>query len=48
MLGARAMASGDFQRTWFPEMVAVLRRDWKRSLSMPDLIELRDQLDGML
>mgnify|MGYP001563040823 CR=1 FL=1 len=42
------MASGDPQRTWFPEMVAVLRRDWNRSMSMATLIELRDQLDAML
>lgn len=42
------MPAGDAQRTWFPEIVAVLRRDWNRSMSMAKLIELRDQLDTML
>ena len=42
------MPAGDAQRTWFPEMVAVLRRDWERAMSMPELIELRDRLDAML
>jgi hypothetical protein len=42
------MPAGDAQRTWFPEMVAVLRRDWNRSMSMPELIELRGRLDSML
>ena len=39
------MPAGDAQRTWFPEIVAVLRRDWNRSMSMAKLIELRDQLN---
>lgn len=42
------MPAGDAQRTWFPEIVAVLRRDWNRSMSMAKLIELRDQLNTML
>lgn len=42
------MPSGDAQRTWFPEMVGVLRCDWDRSMSMAKLIELRDRLDAML
>lgn len=42
------MPAGDAQRTWFPEMVAALRRDWDRSMSMAKLIELRDRLDAML
>ena len=42
------MPSGDAQRTWSPEMVGVLRRDWERSMSMAKLIELRDRLDTML
>jgi hypothetical protein len=29
-------------------MVAVLRREWRRSMSMAKLIELRDRLDSML
>jgi hypothetical protein len=42
------MPAGDAQRTWFLEMVAVLRQDWDRSMSMGELIELRDRLDSML
>lgn len=42
------MPSGDAQRTWFPEMIAVLRRDWDSSMSLTELIALRDQLDAML
>ena len=42
------MPAGDAQRTWFPEMVAVLRRDWNESMSMAELVELRDRLDTML
>ena len=42
------MPSGDAQRTWFPEMVDVLRCDWERSMSMVKLIELRHRLDAML
>lgn len=42
------MPSGDAQRTWFPEMVARLRSNWHDGMSMPDLISLRDELDGML
>lgn len=42
------MPAGDAQRTWFPEMVAVVRRDWDRSMSMTELINLRDRLDSML
>jgi len=42
------MPAGDAQRTWFPEMVAVVRCDWERSMSMVKLIELRDRLDSML
>jgi len=42
------MASGDRQRTWFPEMVEVLRTDWRPEMSWLELIALRDQLDDML
>lgn len=42
------MPSGDAHRTWFPEMVGVLRCDWDRSMSMAKLIELRERLDAML
>jgi hypothetical protein len=42
------MASGDAQRTWFPEMIVRLRSEWHEGVSMPALISLRDELDGML
>ena len=42
------MASGDRQRTWFPEMVEVLRADWRPEMSWAEIIALRDQLDKML
>lgn len=42
------MASGDPQRTWFPEMVDVLRRRWRADLSFEELIGLAGELDEML
>ena len=42
------MSSGDTQRTWFPEMIVRLRAEWHAGMSMPTLISLRDELDGML
>jgi hypothetical protein len=42
------MPSGDAQRTWFPEMIVRLRSEWYQGMSMPALIRLRDELDGML
>ncbi len=42
------MASGDRQRTWFPEMVEVLRAHWRPEMSWAEIIGLRDQLDAML
>lgn len=42
------MPAGDAQRTWFPELVAVLRREWSPHLSMEELIALRNRLDTML
>ncbi len=42
------MPSGDAQRTWFPEMIAVLRREWDSSMGFTELIALRDRLDAML
>ncbi len=41
------MPSGDAQRTWFPEMVVRLRSKRHEGVSMPTLISLRDELDGM-
>src|SRR6266851_2838413 len=42
------MPSGDAQRTWLPEMIVRLRSEWYQGMSMPALISLRDELDGML
>ena len=42
------MASGDPQRTWFPEMIQKLRLEWHESMTIPDLIALCDPLDSML
>ena len=42
------MASGDPQRTWFPEMVAVLRKRWRADLSFEEIICLAGELDAML
>ena len=42
------MPAGDAQRTWFPEMVEVLRTAWRAEMSWNDLIALRDRLDSML
>lgn len=46
--GMLFMPAGDAQRAWFPEMVERLRVRWQQSMSMPELIELRGQLDSML
>jgi hypothetical protein len=42
------MPAGDRQRTWFPEMVEVLRAQWRAEMSWNDLSALRDRLDDML
>ena len=42
------MASGDRQRTWFPEMIEFLRAEWRPEMSWAEIIALRDQLDEML
>ncbi len=41
------MPSGDAQRTWFPEIVARVRAEWREGMSIPALIGLRDELDSM-
>src|ERR1022692_5275733 len=38
----------DPQRTWFPEMLEILRACWNVGLAFATLIELRDELDTML
>ena len=42
------MPAGDPQRTWFPEMLEILRARWHVDLPFAELIELRDELDTML
>jgi hypothetical protein len=42
------MPSGDRHRTWFPEMVEALRREWCSELSWYALLQLRDRLDADL
>lgn len=42
------MPAGDANRTWFPEMIAVLGDEWHRSMSWTDVILFRDRLDEML
>ena len=42
------MASGDRQRTWFPEMIEALRAGWRPGMSWLEIIALRDHLDDML
>jgi len=42
------MAYGDAQRTWFPEMLDVLRVRSRANLSISEMIALRDELDAML
>jgi hypothetical protein len=42
------MPAGDRQRTWFPEMIDVLRSEWRPDISLDELIALRDRLDELL
>ena len=42
------MPAGDPQRTWFPEMLEILRTRWHAGLPFGDLIVLRDDLDSLL
>lgn len=42
------MAVGDPQRTWFPEMLDVLRTQWRADFSFEQLITLAGELDAML
>src|SRR5919201_1375559 len=39
------MASGDAQKVWFPELIAIVRQMGEPSMSMDALLRLRDQLD---
>ena len=38
------MASGDAQRTWFPELIEMLGQAWSPSMSESEWIALRDRL----
>jgi len=42
------MPAGDAQRTWFPEIVDTLKREWDPRMSCTTLIALRDRLNDML
>jgi hypothetical protein len=42
------MASGDRSRTWFPEMIDVLRQAWRGDFGMAELIALAQRLDRLL
>ena len=41
-------ASGDAQKVWFPELIAIVRQVGEPSMSMDALLQLRDQLDTTL
>ena len=42
------MPPGDASRIWFPEMIDVLRQDWRQDVTWEQFIVLRDCLDAML
>ena len=42
------MATGDAQRVWFPEMIEVLREEWRPEMPFDALVALRDSVDAML
>ena len=42
------MASGDAQRVWFPELIAIVRQAGNPAMSMDALLRLRDRLDASL
>jgi hypothetical protein len=42
------MASGDAQRTWFPELIEMLGQAWSPSMSESEWIALRDRLNASL
>ena len=46
--GKKCMAAGDVHRTWFPQMIAMLRAEWSKSLSVPEFIALSQRLDDEL
>jgi hypothetical protein len=42
------MASGDAQRVWFPDLIAIVRQAGNPAMSMDALLRLRDRLDASL
>src|SRR4029434_570578 len=44
----RVMASGDAQKVWFPEMIAMLRQAADPAMSVEAVLVLRDRLDAKL
>ena len=42
------MASGDAQKVWFPELIAIVRQAGDTALSIDALLCLRDRLDTTL
>lgn len=42
------MPSGDAHRQWFPEMIEILRQQWKSEFSWNELIRLTSHLDAIL
>ena len=42
------MPAGDSSRVWFPEMIDVLRTEWRPTLSGEELVRLAQRLDAML
>jgi len=42
------MPSGDAQRTWFPEMIEMLRTEYDATCSIPEFVAFTDRLDGIL
>ena len=42
------MAAGDASRTWFAEMIDMLRAEWHSSMAWPEFIELTSRLDTTL
>ena len=42
------MPSGDRQRTWFPEMIELIRTEWRPDSSWDEFIALRDRVDALM
>ena len=42
------MPRGERQQVWYPELVALLRSEWRPDLSWEAIVELRGQLQGHL